>query len=65
MQMDNSAVGEMGVCPKCEAEVLIQRNPVDSEPQEPQTQQVEQLSQTSPASASSKAVEIGIGTAIV
>lgn len=31
MQMDNSAVGEMGVCPKCDAEVLIQRSPVDSE----------------------------------
>jgi hypothetical protein len=65
VQMDNSAVGEMGVCPKCEAEVLIQRNPVDSEPQEPQTQQEEQLLQTSPVSAPSKSVEIGTGTAIV
>ena len=64
MQMDNSAVGEMGVCPKCEAEVLIQRSSVNSESPEPETQQEEQLSQTSPASAAKEALEIGTGTAI-
>ena len=64
MQMDNSAVGEMGVCPKCEAEVLIQRSSVNPESQEPQTQQEEQLSQTSPASAPNEALEIGTGIAI-
>ena len=64
MEMDNSAAGEMGVCPKCDAEVLIQRGTVGSEPEEPQAQDEEQLSQTSSASAANQGVELGTGTTI-
>ena len=61
MQVDNSAVGEMGVCPKCEAEVSIQRNPVSSESEESQNEQDEQPSATdSPKGI----VELGTGTTI-
>jgi Zn-finger nucleic acid-binding protein len=64
MEMDNSAAGEMGVCPKCDAEVLIQRGTVDSEPEEPLVQDEEQLSQTSSASVDNQVVELGTGTTI-
>jgi len=62
MQMDNSAAGEMGVCPKCEAEVLIQRSPVGSETGESQIDNEEQ-SQSSFASVGPE-VELDVGTAV-
>jgi hypothetical protein len=64
MEVDNSAAGEMGVCPKCEAEVLIQRVTAGSAAEEPQTQPGEELSPASPASVSSGDVELGSGTTI-
>lgn len=64
IQVDNSAVGEMGVCPKCGAEVSIQRSPVDSESEQAQNQQDEQLSDTSPSSMPDGIVELGTGTTI-
>ncbi|MCS5644165.1 MAG: hypothetical protein NZ807_13040 [Dehalococcoidia bacterium] len=60
--MDNSAAGEMGVCPKCEAEVLIQRSPVGSETEESQIDNEEQP-QTSFASVGPE-VESDISTSI-
>ena len=60
MQMDNSAVGEMGVCPKCDAEVLIQRSPIGSE--EPEVDNEDQT-QTSFASVGPE-VEPDISTSI-
>jgi len=62
VQMDNSAAGEMGVCPKCEAEVLIQRSPVGSETEESQIDNEEQP-QTSFASVGPE-VESDISTSI-
>ena len=61
MQLDNSAVGEMGVCPKCEAEVSIQRNSVSSESDESQNRQDEQ---SSPTESPKGIVELGTGTTI-
>ncbi|MBT4693422.1 MAG: hypothetical protein HOB73_08770 [Planctomycetaceae bacterium] len=55
-QMDNSASGEMGVCPKCDAEVMIQRDSVVSDP--------EQLSATSTGVAKNSDIELGSGTNI-
>jgi hypothetical protein len=61
MQVDNSAVGEMGVCPKCEAEVSIQRNSASSESEESQNVQDEQpLATDSPK----EIVELSTGTTI-
>jgi hypothetical protein len=62
MQMDNSAAGEMGDCPKCEAEVLIQRSPVGSETEEHQIDNEEQ-SQTSFSSVGPE-VELDVGTSV-
>jgi len=58
MQMDNSAAGEMGDCPKCEAEVLIQRSPVGSETEELQINNEEQ---PQPSSAN---VDSDVGTSV-
>jgi hypothetical protein len=60
MQMDNSALGEMGDCPKCGAEVSIQRSPVGSETEDPQMDNEAQL-QTSLASVEPE-VESNIST---
>ena len=60
MQMDNSALGEMGDCPKCGAEVSIQRSPVGSETEEPQMDNEAQL-ETSLASVEPE-VESNIST---
>lgn len=62
MQMDNSAAGDMGVCPKCDADVLIQRSPVGSETEESQIDNEEQP-QTSFASVGPE-VESDISTSI-
>ena len=62
MQMDNSAAGEMGDCPKCEAEVLIQRSPVGTETDELQMDNEEQP-QSSFASDESE-VELDVGTSV-
>jgi len=62
MQMDNSAAGEMGDCPKCEAEVLIQRSPVGSETEELQIDNEEQP-QSSFASAGPEE-ELDVGTSV-
>jgi Zn-finger nucleic acid-binding protein len=62
IQVDNSAAGEMGACPKCQAEVLIQRGSVITQSEESQK---EQLSQRSPTAMPNRDVELGIGTTIV
>ena len=36
-EMDNSAVGEMGICPKCETEVKIQRGSEGVKEKQPPT----------------------------
>ncbi len=64
MQMDNSAAGEMGVCPACSAEVLIQRGAVEVETEENQTQQ-EELPQTILASDPSSTVVLGSGKTLI
>ena len=64
MQMDNSAAGEMGVCPACSTEVLIQRGVVEVATEENQTQQ-EEPSQTTLASDSSGTVELGAGKTLI
>ena len=63
-EMDNSAAGEMGVCPKCDAEVLIQRGTVGSASENPYAQDEEQLSQTASTSTANEGVELGTGTTI-
>jgi DNA-directed RNA polymerase subunit M/transcription elongation factor TFIIS len=62
IQVDNSAAGEMGACPKCEAEVLIQRSSAILQSEESQNQKKEQLSSTDSTRVT---VELGIGTTIV
>ena len=65
MQMDNSAAGELGVCAKCDAEVLIKRGTMDSEAEEGQTEQEEELSETPSASDPSGTVVLSTGTTVI
>jgi len=64
-EMDNSAVGEMGICPKCETEVNIQRGSEGVKNKQPLTSDDDQASPTSTGSPDNNDVKLSPATTIV